>query len=86
MKKSKKNNVVNFPSSLTNGEREVEAILFAAAEPLNVDTIESKVGDLVILNPNYLHEVSKIQGNSDRVTLGMFFGVQSKNRKIFSWA
>ena len=53
---------------------------------IEVDTIESKVGDLVILNPNYLHEVSKIQGNSDRVTLGMFFGVQSKNRKIFSWA
>ena len=43
MKKSKKNNVVNFPSSLTNGEREVEAILFAAAEPLDIDTIESKI-------------------------------------------
>jgi segregation and condensation protein B len=40
MKKAKKNNVVNFPSNLTSGEREVEAILFAAAEPLNVDTIE----------------------------------------------
>ena len=43
MKKAKKNNVVNFPSSLTSGEREVEAILFAAAEPLNVDTIEEKI-------------------------------------------
>jgi len=43
MKKSKKNNVVNFPSILTNGEREVEAILFAAAEPLDIDTIESKI-------------------------------------------
>jgi hypothetical protein len=53
---------------------------------IEVDTIESKVGDLVILNPNYLHEVTKIQGDSDRVTLGMFFGIQSKNRKIFSWA
>ena len=41
--KSKKNNVVNFPSNLTSGEREVEAILFAAAEPLNVDTIEEKI-------------------------------------------
>ena len=27
-----------------------------------VDTVKSKVGDLVIINPNYLHEVSKIQG------------------------
>ena len=51
-----------------------------------VDTIKSKVGDLVILNPNYLHEVSKIQGNSDRITLGIFFGIQNKDKKIFSWA
>ena len=28
---------------MTEGEREVEAILFAAAEPLDVDTIESKI-------------------------------------------
>jgi len=50
------------------------------------DTIKSKVGDLVIFNSNYLHEVSKIQGNSDRITLGMFFGIQNKDKKIFSWA
>ena len=37
------NNVVTFHSNLTEGEREVEAIIFAAAEPLNVDTIESKI-------------------------------------------
>ena len=43
MKKEKKLNVINFPSKLIDGEREVEAILFAAAEPLDVDTIESKV-------------------------------------------
>ena len=43
MKKEKKINVVNFPSKLLEGEREVEAIVFAAAEPLDVDTIESKV-------------------------------------------
>ena len=38
-KKNKKNNVLNFPSNLSEGEREVEAILFAAAEPLEIDTI-----------------------------------------------
>ena len=43
MKKDKKNNVVNFPSNLSSGEREVEALLFAAAEPLDIDTIESKL-------------------------------------------
>ena len=39
----KMNNVVSFHSNLTEGEREVEAIIFAAAEPLDVDTIESKI-------------------------------------------
>tara|TARA_Y100000590_G_scaffold140557_1_gene161282 strand:+ start:878 stop:1570 length:693 start_codon:yes stop_codon:yes gene_type:complete len=43
MKKEKKINVINFPAKLVDGEREVEAIIFAAAEPLDVDTIESKV-------------------------------------------
>jgi len=43
MKKEKKINVIDFPSKLQHGEREVEAIIFAAAEPLDVDTIESKV-------------------------------------------
>ena len=40
MKKLKKDNIVNFPTSLSAGEKEVEAILFAAAEPLDIDTIE----------------------------------------------
>ena len=43
MKKSKKDNVVDFPSNLSSGEREVEAILFAAAEPLEIESIEAKV-------------------------------------------
>ena len=43
MNKLKKNNIVNFPSNMSEGEREVEAILFAAAEPLYIDTIESKI-------------------------------------------
>ncbi len=42
-KKIKKNNIVNFPTKVTSGEREVEAIVFAAAEPLDIDTIESKI-------------------------------------------
>ena len=37
------NNIVTFHSNLTEGEREVEAIIFAAAEPLDVDTIVSKI-------------------------------------------
>ena len=36
----KKNNVISFPGQLSTGERVVEAILFAAAEPLEIETIE----------------------------------------------
>jgi len=43
MNKLKKNNVVNFPGKMSLEEREVEAIVFAAAEPLSVETIESKL-------------------------------------------
>ena len=39
----KKDNIVTFPGKLTNLEKEIEAIIFAAAEPLDLDTIESKL-------------------------------------------
>ena len=57
MKKLKKDNVVNFPSSLSDGEKEIEAILFAAAEPLDVDTIESKISKKI----NVLNILNKLQ-------------------------
>ena len=43
MKNKKKNNIVNFPSSPSKIERQVEAILFAASEPLDIETIEKRV-------------------------------------------
>ena len=36
-------NIVKFPKKLNNVDREVEAIVFAALEPLDIDTIESKI-------------------------------------------
>ena len=39
----KLNNVVNFPKTLNKLERQVEAILFAASEPLDIETIEKRV-------------------------------------------
>ena len=42
-----KNNIVNFPSKLSSIEKEIEAIIFAAAEPLDIDTIESKLSKKV---------------------------------------
>ena len=41
--KNKKNNVIDFPTSVTKLERQVEAILFAASEPLDLETIEKRV-------------------------------------------
>ena len=39
----KKNNIINFPNKLSFIEKEIEAIIFAAAEPLNIETIETKI-------------------------------------------
>ena len=41
--KVSKDNIVKFPLKLTDLEKEIEAVIFAAAEPLDVDTIESKI-------------------------------------------
>ena len=38
-----KNNIVKFPQNLTVLDKEIEAIIFAAAEPLDLETIESKI-------------------------------------------
>jgi len=45
MKKIKKkiDNIIKFPNKLNKLERQVEAILFAASEPLDVETIEKRV-------------------------------------------
>ena len=40
MPNKKKDNIINFPSTPSKLERQVEAILFAALEPLDLETIE----------------------------------------------
>ena len=39
----KKDNIIDFPTKLSSLEKEIEAIIFAAAEPLDVETIENKI-------------------------------------------
>jgi segregation and condensation protein B len=39
----KTNNIVKFPRNVSKIERQVEAILFAAVEPLDIETIENRV-------------------------------------------
>jgi len=43
IKTKKINNIVKFPKSLNKLERQVEAIVFAADEPLDIETIEKRV-------------------------------------------
>ena len=39
----KKDNIINFPTNLSSIEKEIEGIIFAAAEPLDIETIENKI-------------------------------------------
>jgi len=57
IKKETNNNIVTFPSKMNDGEREVEAIVFAAAEPLDIDTIESKISKKI----DVLKSLEKLQ-------------------------
>ena len=43
MNRIKNPKILKFPSSITEAEREVEAILFSAEEPLDIETIQSKI-------------------------------------------
>jgi len=43
MKKIKTDNVVKFPTPISDGEKEIEAILFASSEPLDEENIETKI-------------------------------------------
>ena len=39
----RKDNIINFPNKLSSIEKEIEGIVFAAAEPLDIETIENKI-------------------------------------------
>ena len=43
MSNKKKDNIIKFPSNPSKLERQVEAILFAASEPLDIETIEKRI-------------------------------------------
>ena len=64
-KKKFNNNIVSFSAKSTGGDREVEAIVFAAVEPLDIDTIESKISKKL----NVLKTLEKLQ--SEYATRGI---------------
>ena len=43
MKKIKKNNVLKFPTTISDTERELEALIFASNEPLSINDLETKI-------------------------------------------
>ena len=43
MKNKKKDNIIDFPTAPSKIERKVEAILFSASEPLDIETIEERL-------------------------------------------
>ena len=43
MKNKKQDNIIDFPTSPSKIERQIEAILFAASEPLDIETIEKRI-------------------------------------------
>ena len=43
MNKENKTKIFHFPTNLTDSERQIEAILFAAEEPLDIETIQSRL-------------------------------------------
>ena len=59
MKNKDENNIISFPSSISKLERQVEAILFAASEPLDVETIEQRIKT----STNLIKILEKIQEN-----------------------
>ena len=62
-KVEKKNNIISFPSKLSSLEKEIEAVIFAAAEPLDKETIESKISK----KTNVEESLKKLQAEySDR--------------------
>ena len=60
----KKDNIINFPSSPSKLERQVEAILFAASEPLDIETIENRIKTNVNIKKilDNLKEIYKSRG------------------------
>ena len=43
MKKVKQNNIVKFPNTISDVEKEIEAVLFASSEPLTAESILEKI-------------------------------------------
>jgi segregation and condensation protein B len=62
MSNKKKNNIIKFPSLPSKLERQVEAILFAASEPLDIETIEKRIKTNININ-KFLENLKELYKN-----------------------
>ena len=49
----KKAKILKFPNSISKNERKVEAILFAASEPLDIETTEKRLQTNIDVKKNF---------------------------------
>ena len=57
-----KSNIISFPSNITKLERKIEAVLFSAAEPLDIETIEKRIQT----NENIIKVLEKIKNDYNK--------------------
>ena len=74
-----KDNIISFPSNISKLERQVEAVLFAASEPLDIETIEKRVQS----NSNITKILEKIKLNYNNRGINL---VNIKNKWSFRTA
>ncbi|MFQ5940366.1 MAG: hypothetical protein ACE5KA_01530 [Nitrososphaerales archaeon] len=48
--------------------------------------IKAGVGDLIIINPRYFHEILKVNGKTSRITFGMFMAFNDNESSVVTWS
>ena len=71
MTQKKNLNIIKFPTSIVEAERQVEAILFAAQEPLDVETIKSRL---------------KVKGNVEKILESLAVQYKNRGINLISIA
>ena len=68
-KDKRKDNIISFPPTVSKLERQIEAILFAASEPLDIETIEKRVQS----NINVTKILEKLKKNYNNRGINLVF-------------
>ena len=69
MNKKKNLNILNFPANIVEAERQVEAILFAAEEPLDIESIQARLKNKANITNMYQIRCPKLHSSYQIVAL-----------------